>query len=254
MKNSIVFSIVATIALTVTSTTQAQIIRGSRGGPVGVPVQRGYQQQGVPFYQQGTPVIQNQRQMTNANEVELPPMTEADLAKSDLGATFYDAGSAGLRVGAVFTTSPAKSADLRTGDFVTKVNGEAAPSAAQFKAMIGGMESGDKVKLTHKRGDKEREVEVAVRKMSEIVNASISPEPGTFDVAISQTNREISMLKQKVKNAEDDLKDLQQLLSGQEKRLTDLQAKAEADLKKIEAAKAEAARKKSQTMDAAEKK
>ena len=239
MKNSIVITVVATVALAVTATSQAQNFQ-RQGTPVGVPVQRSYQQQGAPFYQQGNPVMQPQRRATNSTttEVELPPISEAELAKSDLGATFYDAGSAGLRVGAVFTASPAKSADLRTGDFVTKVNGKAAPSAAQFKAMIGGMEPGSKLKLTHKRGTKEREVEVAVMKMSEIVNASITPEPGTFDRAIDETNREIMMLKQKVKNTEADLKDLQQLLTGQEKRLVDLQAKAEADRKKIEASKA----------------
>ena len=234
MKNSIVFSIVATIALSVTATSQAQIYQ-QQGGPVGVPAQRNYQQQG--YYQQGTPAMQNQRGATPGT-VDLPPMNEADLAKSDLGATFYDAGSSGLRVGSVFTISPAKSAGLQTGDFVTKVNGKAVPNAAQFKAMIQGMAPGDKVKLTHKRGTKEREVEVGVMKMEEIVSASVVPEPGTFDRAIDLTNREIMSLKQKVKNAEDDLKDFQQLLVGQEKRLADLQTKAEADRKKIEAAKA----------------
>ena len=239
MKNSILFMIVATIALSVTSTSQAQVYQ-RQGGPVGVPVQRTYQQQGAPFYQQGVPAMQNRRPVTNTgrSEVELPPMSEADLAKSDLGATFYDAGSAGLRVGAVFAISPAKSADLQTGDFVTKVNGEAVPNAAQFKSMISGLAPGAKVKLTHKRGTKEREVEVAVMQMKEIVDASITPEPGTFDGAITQTNHEIQMLKQKVKNAEKDLQDLQQLLAGQEKRLVDLQGKAEADRKKIEASKA----------------
>ena len=236
MKNSIVFSIVALIALSVTATSQAQSF--SRPAPVGVPVQRGYQQQGVPFYQQGAPVIQNQRRASTTGEIELPPMSEAALKMSDIGATFYDAGSAGLRVGSVFAKSPAKSADFRTGDFVTKVNGKAVPSAAQFKAMIGAMAPGTKVKLTHKRGTKEREVEVAAMKMEDIVNASVVPEPGTFDRSIAETNRGIMSLKQKVKNAEQDLKDLNQMLADQEKRLADLQAKAEADRKKMEAAKA----------------
>ena len=234
MKNSIVFTIVATIALAVTSTSQAQIIRNYRNAPI----QQNYQQQGVPYYQQAAPVMQNQRRMGTSTEVELPPMSEVELAKSDIGATFVDAGNSSLRVGAVFSKSPAKSADLRTGDFVTKVNGKAVPSAAQFKAMIGGMEPGSKVKLTHKRGVNEREIEVAVMKMSEIVKASITPEPGTFDRAIAETNRGILTLKQKIKNTEEDLKDLQELLVGQEKRLVDLQAKAQADLKKMEAAKA----------------
>ena len=238
MKNSIVLTIVTAIVLSVTATSQAQIYQ--QGAPVGVPVQQTYQRPGVPFNQQGNPAMQYQRRVMNSSpaEIELPPMSEADLARSDLGATFYDAGSAGLRVGSVFAKSPAKSADFRTGDFITKVNGKAVPNAAQFKAMIGGMAPGAKVKLTHKRGTKEREVEVAVMKMQEIVSASVVPEAGAFDEAITQTNRGIVTLKQKVKNAEQDLKDLQQMLAGQEKRLVDLQGKAEADRKKIEAAKA----------------
>ena len=236
MKNLTVFAITATIALVLTATTQAQIFRN----PVGVPVQRTYQRQGVPYYPQAAPAMQNQQRMstTTSTEVELPPMSEAELAKSDLGATFLDAGNSGLRIGSVFAKSPAKSADFRTGDFVTKVNGKAVPSAAQFRSMIGAMDPGAKLKLTHKRGTKEREVEVAVMKMKDIVSASVVAEPGTFDRAIEQTNQQISTLKQKVKNAEQDLKDLQEMLSGQEKRLADLQAKAEADLKKMEASKA----------------
>ncbi|MDB2686935.1 PDZ domain-containing protein [Mariniblastus sp.] len=233
MKNSIVFTIVATIALTVTASAQAQIIRG-------VPMQRAYQQQGVPYYQQGTPVMQNQGRMTNtvSGEIELPPMSEADLAKSDIGATFLDAGSSGLRVGSVFAKSPAKSAGFRTGDFVTKVDGKAVPNAAAFKTMIAEMDPGSKVKLTHKRGTEERDVDVAVMQMKEIVNASIVAEPGTFDRAIAQTNQQILGLKQKVMNAEQDLKDAQQMLAGQEKRLAELKVKAAADLKKMEADKA----------------
>ena len=130
MKNSIVFTIVAAIAFAVTASTQAQVIF-NRGG---VPVQQypqGYQQR----VYQPQPTGSQTRPAPQPTSVDLPPMSEADLMKSDLGATFFDAGNA-LRVGSVFTNSPAKSAGLRTGDFVTKLNGKAVSSSAAFNLSL----------------------------------------------------------------------------------------------------------------------
>lgn len=233
MKNSIVFTVVAAIAFALTTTAHAQVIM-NRGG---VPVQGNYQyqqQRGVPVYRQGTQQVRSVPQPTS---VDLPPMSEADLEKTEIGATFYDAANS-LRVGSVFTNSPAKTAGLRTGDFVTKMNGKPLTSAAQFKAAINAMAPGSKIKLTHKRGAKEREVEATLAKMVDIVNASIVPEPGTYDGAMQQATREIATLKQKIVNTKEDLSDLNKMLAGQEKRLADLKTKADADRKKMEAAKA----------------
>ena len=168
------------------------------------------------------------------NFSNLQQMSKAQLDKVEIGTTVYDTGAGGIGVRSVFTNSPAQKAGIQSGDFITKANGKPIQSAASFNAMINGMKAGESVKLTRVKAGKESEVDVQTATMAQIVDASNVPELNIYDKAIMEANQQVAVLKQQIKNTQEDLKDLTARLAAQETRLGDLKSKAEESRKKVE--------------------
>lgn len=187
---------------------------------------------GTPTYQgnvyQGGVVQGSVMQGTVIQQEEiLGTPTEEELKEARIGISLSDAG-ANPSVRSVFTNSPASKAGIQSGDLITKINGEAVASVADFTAKLAGMDAGSSFQLTHSRDGKEADVTVSVTTLGDIVKASIVPEAGIFDSAISQAEARISSTKQRIKNSEQDLEDMKKGLMEQEKELTELKSKAEA--------------------------
>ncbi len=160
-------------------------------------------------------------------EVIAPQPTEEQLAKPGIGADLYDTGSSpGVR--SVYTNGPAQKAGLQSGDMITKVNGKAAGTVADLNAKLASMASGDALTLTRSRDGEEQDLSVSLMTLNEIMQASIVPEPGIYDSAIQQIESRVATMKQRIKNAQQDLEDLTKGLADQEKQLGELKAKAEA--------------------------
>lgn len=215
---SILFTAIFVTAFVSSAPAQTIVNQGSQVR--GVPVQR---------VQQFAPQAQN---FSN-----LQQMSKATLDKVEIGATVYDTGAGGIGVRSVFTNSPAQKAGIQSGDFITKANGQPIQSAASFNTMINGMKSGQTVKLTRVKSGKESEVQVQAATMAQIVEASNVPELNIYDKAIMEANQQVAVLKQQIKNTQEDLKDLTDRLAAQESRLGDLKTKAEETRQKVEAQK-----------------
>lgn len=170
------------------------------------------------------------------NFSNLQQMSKTQMEKTEIGATVYDTGS-GIGIRSVFTNSPAQKAGLQSGDFITKANGQPIQNSASFNAMINGMKPGQSVKLTRFKAGKEAEVEVQTATMAQIVEASNVPELNIYDKAIMEANQQVAVLKQQIKNTQEDMKDLTERLAAQEKRLGDLKMKSDESRKKVEAQK-----------------
>ena len=144
-----------------------------------------------------------------------------------IGANLYDSGSSPV-VRSVFTNGPAQKAGLQSGDIITKINGEASTTVADFNSKLAAMSAGDTFQLTRSRGGEETDLTVSVMTLADVLKASIVPEPGMFDSAIGQSKTRITSLKQQVENTKLDMQDLEKRLAAEEKKLAELMAKAEA--------------------------
>ena len=189
---------------------------------------------GVPF-QQGVQVLPGTG--SQIQQYSTQQLTKEDLAKVSIGALLYDSGTA-IGVRSVYSNGPAQKAGIESGDMITKANGQALQGLNKFNEMIGSIAKGGKVKLTRSKNGKESEVEVELKTMAEIFEASNVPEPTVFDEAVGRAERQIQIITQQIKNTEADLADLQKRFADQTKELETLKAKAADGRKKMEAEKA----------------
>jgi Do/DeqQ family serine protease len=77
-----------------------------------------------------------------------------------------DKDGAGVYVSDVMDGSSAKDAGLKTGDFITKVNGTVVNSGPELQEQITGYKPGDKISLTYIRDGKEKTVDVVLKNTS----------------------------------------------------------------------------------------
>lgn len=230
LKPAIQKGIIAGLAVAACSTLQGQTFYGSPGVIQGQVIQQG---QALP---QGAIVQQ---------EEILQAPSEEELKQLRIGVSLYDSGSSPA-IRSVFTNSPAQKVGLQSGDLIVKINGENSTTVSEFKSKLASMAAGDSVKLTYSRDGEEKEADVALTTLGDIVKASIVPEAGVYDSAISQSEVRLSSTKQQIKNAEQDLEDLKKSLAEQEKALAELKSKAEAAEKEAAANKAAQAAKKAE--------
>ena len=225
------------LVVAATATVEAQVFYGSPGVVQGGVVQQGTVVQQGQTFQQG-------QSFQNVQTIQEP--TEEQLKQLRIGANLYDSGSSPV-VRSVFTNGPAQRAGLQSGDIITKINGEASTTVADFNSKLAAMSAGDTFQLTRSRGGEETDLTVSVMTLADVLKASIVPEPGMFDSAIGQSKTRITSLKQQVENTKLDMQDLEKRLAAEEKKLAELMAKAEAadektkmmEAKKMEAKKME---------------
>ena len=225
------------LVVAATATVEAQVFYGSPG-----VVQGGVVQQGTVVLQGQT--FQQGQSFQNVQTIQEP--TEEQLKQLRIGANLYDSGSSPV-VRSVFTNGPAQRAGLQSGDIITKINGEASTTVADFNSKLAAMSAGDTFQLTRSRGGEETDLTVSVMTLADVLKASIVPELGMFDSAIGQSKTRITSLKQQVENTKLDMQDLEKRLAAEEKKLAELMAKAEAadektkmmEAKKMEAKKME---------------
>lgn len=238
LKTAIGKSIVTGLAMVACSTVQAQVFYGSPGVIQGEIIQ------------QSSPLPPGA--IVQQEEILQAP-SEEELKQLRIGVSLYDSGSSPA-IRSVFTNSPAQKVGLQSGDLIVKINGENSTTVSEFKSKLASMASGDSLKLTYSRDGEEKEATVSLTTLGDIVQASIVPEAGAYDSAISQSEMRISSTKQQIKNTQQDLEDLKKSLADQEKDLTELKAKAEAADREAEAKKAADAAKKAEEEAAAKAK
>ena len=207
--------------------------------------QQQYQQQPVQV-QRGTPGLQRISGYTNVT------MTDEQKAKPSTGASFYNSAG-GVAVRSTFTNSPAQKAGMVSGDIITMVNGKALQNVEALNAMIGKMASGDVLKMTKRNArGKETDVSLALMTTEEVMNASIVPEAGVYDQAVSQADIQLQRMAQQIKNTKEDLAELEKNYEAMKQRMADFQAKAKAA--RMEADKQKAAAEKARMMQIEEMK
>ena len=243
MKNTNLFiKAIAAAAITfgLSSVSDAQVFYNNQG----VPIQQGSSTQQGTFVQgSGTVVGAPQAYQTTPTYYNVE-MNEEQKAKPSVGASFTDTQS-GVLVRSVFTNGPAQQAGLNSGDLVMKANGKPVQNSASFEAMIGGMKPGDMVSLTKFHDGEEKEVQVKLMTMGQIIQASTVPEAGPFDRAAQQGEQEVAAMRQQIKNSMAELEDMKKRLAAQEQRVADLKTKAkDARMKADEMKKAEEANRK----------
>jgi S1-C subfamily serine protease len=120
--------------------------------------------------QRGDETIDLKGKLDRYNRMELaglalPQRPEKTRPKGSgfLGTTIEEAKE-GVKVTFVTAGSPADDADLKEGDFLTKLNGKRIADRDDFLSRIWQRKPGDKVKLTVVRDGKELEVEVVLAK------------------------------------------------------------------------------------------
>ena len=96
-------------------------------------------------------------------------LLSAPLAQGWLGISFDD--NRPLTVGDVIEGSPAAKAGVKVGDVFRAVNGRRIRSEDQLVEMFQAFESGRKIKLTMRRGDRDVELNVTLAKEPENVEA-----------------------------------------------------------------------------------
>ncbi len=80
----------------------------------------------------------------------------------------------GVYVSGVSAEGGAAAAGIKKGDVITKVNNAKVTSGLQMSAQIAGFRPGDKVPVTYLRNGKEYNVNVALKKKTDVVSANIS--------------------------------------------------------------------------------
>ncbi len=166
-------------------------------------------------------------------------LTEAQMAKSTLGASFADS-AVGVVVRSVYTNSPADKAGLKTGYVISKLNGQAVSNSASLNAAIEGMSDGDVLKLTCKNSvGKVADVNCNVSTMGKVMEASNVPEAGVYGPAIAQAEVSLQQMGIKIKNAAQELEAMKKQYADMEKKIGELKAEAEEVRKKEAAQKAD---------------
>lgn len=227
---------VAVLTIGLSCVSEAQVIYNQ-----GVPIQRAQGSATVI----GTPQVYRPQQRFPAVQAAPAPtyynveMNEEQKKKASLGAAFVDSRT-GISVSSVFTNGPAQQAGLSSGDVLIKVNGKAISNVTAFESMVGGMNSGDMLTMVKMDDGKEKEVQVKLMTMGQIIEASTVPEAGPFDQAAAQGEQELAAMRQQIKNEMAELEDLKKRFAIEEKRVEELKVKAKdarmkaAEMKKVE--------------------
>src|SRR5829696_2625284 len=89
-------------------------------------------------------------------------ISDGSVEHAYLGVATEDASSSGARLAEVKPATPAAKAELRSGDLVTKLDGEALSSADELRRLVDRKSPGDSVQLTIVRGGKTLTVNVTL--------------------------------------------------------------------------------------------
>jgi S1-C subfamily serine protease len=116
-----------------------------------------------------------------------------DVQRGYLGVTYYAADDIsedqlkqlgiptnveGVYVTSVAPDGGAASSGIKKGDVITKVNGQPVVSGIQMSAQIAGFRPGDKVPVTYLRSGKEYNVQVTLKKKSDVITGNASQRLG----------------------------------------------------------------------------
>ena len=104
--------------------------------------------------------LRDGKEVTVEVTLSAPPVDPATLPVPTVG--FTQGRGDGVVVGTLTANGPAAKAGLKEGDAITAVDGKKVGNIAEHRAALGGKKEGDKVKLTAKRGDAEKEYEVTL--------------------------------------------------------------------------------------------
>ena len=128
------------------------------------------------------------------------------------------AGSAengGVTLEGVMENSPAEKAGLQAGDIVAEINGEAVDSPEQLIRVVGEYDSGETLKIAYRRGDENKEVEVKLARLGELLDGSLeeSDEEGSDEEGSDEEGSEAQGGEDPEEQNEDEARmDLQKLL------------------------------------------
>ena len=128
------------------------------------------------------------------------------------------AGSAengGVTLEGVMENSPAEKAGLQAGDIVAEINGEAVDSPEQLIRVVGEYDSGETLKIAYRRGDENKEVEVKLARLGELLDGSleVSDEEGSDEEGSDEEGSEAQGGEDPEEQNEDEARmDLQKLL------------------------------------------
>jgi len=75
----------------------------------------------------------------------------------------------GVSLEGVMENSPAEKAGLQAGDVVAEINGEAVDSPEQLIQVVGEYDSGETLKISYRRGDQNKEVEVKLARLGDLL-------------------------------------------------------------------------------------
>jgi serine protease Do len=96
-----------------------------------------------------------------------------DVSEEQLKALGIPTNIEGVYVSGVSTDGGAAAAGIKKGDVITKVNNAKVSSGLQMSAQIAGFRPGDKVPVTYVRNGKEYNVNVSLKKKTDVVSADI---------------------------------------------------------------------------------
>ena len=85
------------------------------------------------------------------------------------------AENGGVALEGVMENSPAEKVGLQTGDVVTRINGEAVNSPQELVRVVSEFEAGDELKVSYRRDGGEKEVEVKLARLGDLLEGA--PEP-----------------------------------------------------------------------------
>ncbi|HYK55297.1 MAG TPA: trypsin-like peptidase domain-containing protein, partial [Flavisolibacter sp.] len=96
-----------------------------------------------------------------------------DASEDQLKALGIPTNIEGVYVSGVSTDGGAAAAGIKKGDVITKVNNSKVTSGLQMSAQIAGFRPGDKVPVTYVRNGKEYNVNVSLKKKTDVVSSDI---------------------------------------------------------------------------------
>ena len=101
-----------------------------------------------------------------------------DLSEDQLKQLVIPTNVEGVYVTSVEPDGGAASSGIKKGDVITKVNGQPVVSGIQMSAQIAGFRPGDKVPVTYLRSGKEYNVQVTLKKKSDVITGNASQRLG----------------------------------------------------------------------------
>lgn len=96
-----------------------------------------------------------------------------DMSEEQLKSLGIPTNVDGVYVSSVATDGGAAAAGIKKGDVITKVNNNVVNSGLQMSAQVAGFRPGDKVPVTYMRGGREYNVNVVLKKRSDVVTNNI---------------------------------------------------------------------------------